>query len=230
MCNLYSMTTNQEAIRRLFRVDVDHTGNLPPMPGVYPDYAAPIVRNAGGGRELAMARWGMPTPPKFLEGKKSDSGVTNIRNATSSHWRPWLGVESRCLVPFNSFAEPDNGTFGGRAPVWFAFDESRPLACFAGIWTRWTSVRKVREGETTNDIFAFLTINPNAEVGAIHPKAMPVILRTVEEMDAWMIWPVAEALKLQRRLPDGTLRIVAQGTKEDVSAAAQTSVGQMQLL
>jgi len=24
---------------------------------------------------------------------------------------------------------------------------------FAGIWTRWTSVRKVREGETTNDPF-----------------------------------------------------------------------------
>ena len=56
MCNLYSMTTNQEAIRRLFRVDVDHTGNLPPMPGVYPDYAARIVRNAAEGRELAMPR------------------------------------------------------------------------------------------------------------------------------------------------------------------------------
>jgi hypothetical protein len=31
-------------------------------------------------------------------------------------------------VPFNSFAELDNGTFGGRAPVWFALDESRPTA------------------------------------------------------------------------------------------------------
>ena len=162
-----------------------------------------------------MARWGMPTPPKFLEGKKSDPGVTNIRNAKSPHWRRWLGVESRCLVPFTSFAEPDNGTFGGRASVWFAFGDSRPLACFAGIWTRWTSVRKVREGETTNDIFAFLTINPNADVGAIHPKAMPVILRTEEERDAWMTAPAPEALKLQRPLPDGALHIVAQGAKED---------------
>ncbi len=221
------MTTNQEAIRRLFRVDVDHTGNLPPMRGVYPDYAAPIVRNAADGRELAMARWGMPTPPKFLEGKKSDPGVTNIRNATSPHWRRWLGVESRCLVPFNSFAEPDNGTFGGRAPVWFAFDESRPLACFAGLWTRWTSVRKVREGETSNDIFAFLTINPNAEVGAIHPKAMPVILRTPEEMNVWMTAPAADALKLQRPLPDGALRIVAQGAKEDGGAGATVPAGQL---
>ncbi|MCW3476270.1 SOS response-associated peptidase [Limobrevibacterium gyesilva] len=227
MCNLYSMTTNQEAIRRLFRVNVDNTGNLPPMPGVYPDYAAPIVRNSPAGRELAMARWGMPTPPKFLEGKKSDPGVTNVRNATSPHWRRWLSVESRCLVPFNSFAEPDNGSFGGRAPVWFAFDESRPLACFAGIWTRWTSVRKVREGETTNDIFAFLTINPNAEVGAIHPKAMPVILRTPEEMITWMAAPAVDALKLQRPLPDGTLRIVAQGAKEDAAAGAAVPAGRL---
>ncbi len=39
-------------------------------------------------------------------------------------------------------------------------------------------MRKVKEGETTNDLFAFLTTEPNAEVGAIHPKAMPVILTT----------------------------------------------------
>jgi putative SOS response-associated peptidase YedK len=209
------MTTNQEAIRRLFRIDVDTAGNLPPMPGVYPDYAAPIVRASAAGRELAMARWGMPTPPQFLEGRKSDPGVTNVRNATSPHWRRWLGVDCRCLVPFNSFAEPDNGTFGGRAPVWFAFDESRPTGCFAGIWTRWTSVRKVREGETTGEIFAFLTVAPNAEVGAIHPKAMPVILRAPDEMDAWLSAPAPEALKLQRPLPDGALRIVARGAKED---------------
>ncbi|HEY2614035.1 MAG TPA: SOS response-associated peptidase [Reyranella sp.] len=237
MCNLYSVTTNQEAIRRLFRVDVDNTGNLPPMPGVYPDYAAPIVRNSAQGRELAMARWGLPTPSwVLLKGKPKgtdprsvrDSGTTNIRNTELSYWRRWFGVEHRCLVPFNSFAEPDNGTFGGKAPVWFAFDESRPLACFAGIWTpKWTSIRKVKEGETTADLFAFLTINPNAEVAAIHLKAMPVILRTPEEWDSWMTAPAAEALQLQRPLPDGALRIVAQGAKEDPGADAGLLVGRL---
>ena len=67
--------------------------------------------------------------------------------------------------------------------IWFALDEGRPLACFAGIWTNWTSVRKVKEGETTNDLYAFLTTVPNAEDGAIHPKAMPVILTTQEEVE-----------------------------------------------
>jgi putative SOS response-associated peptidase YedK len=209
------MTTNQEAIRRLFGVVVDNTGNLPPLPGIYPDYMAPIVRNSAAGRELVMARWGMPTPPKFLEGKKTDPGVTNIRNPTSPHWRPWLGPDHRCLIPFNSFAEPERAPYGKSQQVWFAFDETRPVACFPGLWTRWTSTRKVKEGETTNDIFGFLTINPNAEVGVIHPKAMPVILRTPEECDQWMNESPAEALKLQQPLPDGALRIVARGGKTD---------------
>jgi hypothetical protein len=38
MCNLYSITKNQAAIRDLFRVTRDTAGNLPPMPGVFPDY------------------------------------------------------------------------------------------------------------------------------------------------------------------------------------------------
>ena len=73
----------------------------------------------------------------------------------------------------------------------------------------------MKEGETTNDIFAFLTTEPNKEVGAIHPKAMPVILTSREEIDIWMTAPAGEALKLQRPLPDGALNIVARGEKKD---------------
>ncbi len=107
MCNLYAVTSNQEAIRAWAGVmaENDITGNMQPMPGVFPDYAAPIGRNQGVIRELALSRWGMPTPPKYLEGKRTDPGVTNIRNANSAHWRRWLGVESRCVVPFTSFSE-----------------------------------------------------------------------------------------------------------------------------
>jgi len=105
MCNLYSMTRGQQAIREFARVMSDRTGNLPPFPGVFPDYAAPIVRNQPHGRELAMARWGMPSPVFALKGKKSDPGVTNVRNVKSPHWRRWLGVENRAVVPFTSFSE-----------------------------------------------------------------------------------------------------------------------------
>jgi hypothetical protein len=59
MCNLYSITTNQAAIIALFRVVNRYVGNLAPMPGVFPNYKAPIVRTGVEGRELATARWGI---------------------------------------------------------------------------------------------------------------------------------------------------------------------------
>ena len=58
-CNLYSIITNQAAIIALFRLINRYVGNLPPMPGVFPDYPAPVIRNTDTGREPAMMRWGM---------------------------------------------------------------------------------------------------------------------------------------------------------------------------
>jgi len=75
MCNLYSVTKGRSGIRGLFAVKHDRAGNLPPMPAIFPDQTAPIVRvGANGERELVMARWGMPGPPQF-----GGQPVTNIR-------------------------------------------------------------------------------------------------------------------------------------------------------
>src|ERR1700710_1558787 len=93
MCNLYAVTKGQQAIRELTRAMPDRTGNLPPLPGIFPDYGAPIVREGPHGREISLARWGMPSPVFALKGKKTDPGVTNIRNVKSAHWRRWLGPE-----------------------------------------------------------------------------------------------------------------------------------------
>lgn len=235
MCNLYSLTKSQTAIIEFTRAMKDSTGNLPSLPGIFPDYKAPVVANKGGIRELCMMRWGMPSSSKAqldaaskradkLRAKgnvfefnellrmEPDAGTTNIRNTSSKHWKRWLGVENRCVVPFTSFSEFNKAEGGD---VWFALDDTRPMAVFAGIWTDWTSVRKVKEGETTNDLFGFLTTEPNDVVGLIHPKAMPVILTKPEEIEVWLTAPAEDALKLQRPLGEGVLKIVARGGKKD---------------
>ncbi len=49
MCNLYSIAKGPQAIRDFARAMRDSTGNLPPIPGVFPDYFAPVVGNAEDG-------------------------------------------------------------------------------------------------------------------------------------------------------------------------------------
>lgn len=218
MCNLYSITTNQKAIADLFRVARDTTGNLPPLPGVFPDYPAPVIRNVEGERELLMMRWGMPPPPKF-----GGAPITNIRNTSSPHWRGWLKPEHRCLVPVNSFAEfaPEpNPATGKKDVVWFALNDERPLFAFAGIWTEYRGDRGTKSKPIPGPhlIYGFLTTAPNAVVEPIHPKAMPVILRG-SEWETWLTAPAEHALRLQTPLPDDELKIVARGVDKEDKAA-----------
>jgi putative SOS response-associated peptidase YedK len=66
MCNLYSMTTNQEAMHRLFRVTHDNLGNQLALPAIFPDQLAPVARlDANRERALDQLRWGFPPPPKL---------------------------------------------------------------------------------------------------------------------------------------------------------------------
>ncbi|WP_367604173.1 SOS response-associated peptidase family protein [Teichococcus rhizosphaerae] len=74
---------HRKAILELTRATRDRTGNLPPLPAIYPDSMAPVVRQTQDGhRELTEMRWGMPGPEQY-----GGHPVTNTRNTRSPHWR-----------------------------------------------------------------------------------------------------------------------------------------------
>jgi putative SOS response-associated peptidase YedK len=186
MCNLYRMTSNADAIRQLFGAslgEIDMAGiNLPPFEGIYPDYDAPVVTANEAGAALGLMRWGWPP---FGEVKRP---VTNVRNLASPMWRSALRDPARrCLVPVTTFCEygvASDPVTKRKRQHWFALPSGDPFA-FAGIW------RQTDDGAR----FAFLTCEPNALVGSVHPKAMPVML-TGLGLDIWLRadWDIAARL------------------------------------
>jgi putative SOS response-associated peptidase YedK len=113
---------------------------------------------------------GKPRPPRT-----GGLPVTNICNTSSPHWRGWLKPESRCLVPFNSFAEY------GREPnpetkktdvVWFALHDDRLLTAVAGSWAEFKGDRVPNPSRTPVPrlVYGFLTTAPNVIAAPITPK------------------------------------------------------------
>lgn len=210
---------------------------------MYPNYAAPTVRlGAEGQHEVHFARWGMPSSQDRLRelvekriarlekaGKpyvyedllrmEPDPGVTNLRHLNIDHWARWHDVAHRCLVPMTAFSEPDQDLTKSLKPVWFAQSEERPLAYFAGIWTQHACVKTIKVGWEEADFFGFVTTKANAVVKPFHKKAMPVFLRTAEEVDTWLRAPWKEAIGLQRPLADEDLKVIDVPPRRDPVAA-----------
>ncbi len=195
MCNLYSMTANVDEMRRLFGPFRGDTSNLPPFGEIYPGRLAPVLRRDGEDLALELMTWGFPGPQAA-----GGRAVTNVRNLASPFWRSALRDPARrCLVPVTRFcewsAQPDPQT--GRKRKFRFCDKHRPLFAFAGIW---------RPGDE-RAFMAFLTCAPNQRVGAIHPKAMPVMLDP-KDHDRWLRSDHEDACSLACPCPDERMTIL----------------------
>ncbi len=215
MCNLYSSTTPQEAMRQLFDVlpDHDHLGNAPPLPAIWPKYNAPVVRLAKDGeRELVTMSWGFLTAKVSKKTGKpiSPAAWNNARAdgvAKKGLWKNSF-LNRRCLVPASSFREAK-----GRNPAtdyWFALkgDEPRPPFAFAGMW------RGVQPGLPDDKsrllTHTIITTTANEIVKPVHPDRMPVILNPAN-YETWLTGSMDDALELLRPYPADEMQIVQQG-------------------
>ena len=131
-----------------------------------------------------MMTWGFPGPVA-AKGRP----VTNVRNLDSPFWRSALGnVDRRCIVPVTRFCEwsakADPAT-KRKVKHWFGMHEAHdPLFAFAGLWRPGAKDGSDEDG-SNGPFMAFLTCDANATVGAIHPKAMPVMLRPADTL-GWL--------------------------------------------
>jgi putative SOS response-associated peptidase YedK len=81
-------------------------------------------------------------------------------------------------------------------------------------WQRWL-------GPDNRCLVPFTSFSEYDTIDVIDGKKVPVWF-AAEDHDAWMGAPWAEAKALQRPLPNGSLKIVATGEREDVANHART--------
>ena len=133
-----------------------------------------VRTTADGERELVMLNWGFV----LLRDGYAPKRVTNTRDdkVKTGFWRQSV-EQRRCLVPASSFCEPHDGT----KPVqwaWFGLNgtEPRPLFAFAGVWRRWNGPIKKDGPNVEQDVFSFMTTEPNTLTAGINHERSPVLL------------------------------------------------------
>ncbi len=190
-------------------------GNLPDH--VYPDKPGVVIRQEGDGFAFTTMRWGFPKVDEPRATWVTNARhVVNAKGDASPYWAPWTGPEYRCLVPATSFFEPDQRTVGTGAfrEVEFARADGLPFM-FAGMWRPWTGIRGAKKDpvEGEHELFTFLTTSPNAVVKPVHSKAMPVMLLTSADCETWLNEPIADAIALQKPLPEDLVTILPPAAK-----------------
>jgi hypothetical protein len=178
MCNLYSLTKGQAAIRDWFRANNDSTGNLPLFPGIFPDQWHRSFATERMAR--ASLSWRAGGCPVHRSSAVHRSPIFAMLAARTGAAGSASKTAASCQQPRSA-----STTKPRKTPKWFALGQDRPLFAFAGLWTPWRGMRGPKSApvDGQHELFGFLTTEANAVVAPIHPKAMPVILTTPEEVD-----------------------------------------------
>jgi len=198
MCSRYTLISAPEEIAALF--GLAEVEGFPPRYNIAPTQPVAVARvGYGGGRELALVRWGLV--PGWVKEPGDFSTLINARAETLAEKPSFKTAykHRRCLFPMNGFYEW-SGAKGHKTPHYFHQADGRPFAV-AGLWEHWMNADG-SELETA----AIITVAPNKELARIHSR-MPAIMPP-EGYGDWLncrdIRP-REVKGLLRPAPDGFL-------------------------
>ena len=101
-------------------------------------------------------------------------------------------------------------------------EEERPLFAFPGIWTRYRGPLK-KDGENVDqEVFAFMTTEPNELTQSINHERMPVLISDPADYETWLSGSPEDAFKLARSYAAEQMRIVQfSADKEDLLGKTQ---------
>lgn len=151
-----------------------------PRHNIRPTEPAWIVARRGDGliKTLQARWWCQWDGARAFETKFPTFNARVETMHTKKLWPDLLQKGQRCIFPIDSFYEwPVKGK--GKPPVEIFVKGREPYA-LAGLWSRYF------DGDKTLYSFTSFTTEPNDFMKPIHEKAMPVILKSIEEQERWL--------------------------------------------
>jgi putative SOS response-associated peptidase YedK len=173
VCGRYNLITDAEALIDFFEIDqvlVEAEG-LRPRYNIAPGQSVPIIRNAGQGNELLLARWGLI--PHWSREPSTKYSTINARAETVAEKPSYRDAfkRKRCLIPANGFYEWRRD--GDKKTPHHIHAPDNGLLAFAGVWDHWD-----KQGEGF-DSCSIIVTTASRIMQPIHER-MPVILNPAQ--------------------------------------------------
>ena len=82
------------------------------------------------------------------------------------------------------------------------------MFAFPGVWTHYKGPMKKNGPPVDQEVFTFMTTEPNALTASINHERMPVLITDPADFDTWLSGSPEDAFKLARSYAAEQMRIV----------------------
>jgi len=176
MCGRFTLHTPEARIRDAFGLQHSALSGLPPRYNIAPGQDICIIRTAGAGPVLDMARWGLV--PHWSKEPKTRYSTINARVETVAEKPAYRTPfrRRRCLVPADGFYEWK--IVNGKKTAHHIRMRDGAVFAFAGLWDRWEGA------EQAFDSCTIIVMPANEVMRPLHER-MPAIIAPAH-YDAWL--------------------------------------------